>query len=78
MSSGSLLYVYLKEEACLDLYDPISEILQKEQGGLLTIDGGPVIEEGSMFEIGVYLPIFYCLCFVNEISTDGYVWGSGF
>ena len=30
----------------------------------------PVVEEGSIFERGVYLSIFYCLCFVQEISTD--------
>ena len=36
----------------------------------MTIDGDPVVEEGSMFERGMYLYVFYCLCFVNDISTD--------
>ena len=33
---------------------------------LLTIDGNPVDEGEFMFEQGIYLSVFYCLCFVNE------------
>ena len=36
----------------------------------MTIDGGPVVEEGSMFERGTYVSVLYCLCFVNEKPVD--------
>ena len=36
----------------------------------MTIDGGPVYEGDCMIEEGFYLSVFYCLCFVKEISTD--------
>ena len=44
--------------------------LKKKQGELLNIDGDTDAEEPCMIENGMYLSIFYCLCYVEEISTD--------
>ena len=41
----SLSYVCSKEEACLDMDDPISDLPQKQQCELLPTDGDPVVEE---------------------------------
>ena len=70
MSSCSLVYVCLKQEVCLEVDEPISDLPEKEQGKLLTIDRDPGVEEPCMFEIGMYLSVFYCLCYVKGISTD--------
>ena len=35
----------------------------------MTVDGGPVVKEGYIFERDVYFYVFYCLCFVDDIST---------
>ena len=45
MSYFSLLYVCSKEEVCLDMEEPISNLPQKEKGELLIIDGNPEVEE---------------------------------
>ena len=42
----------------------------KKQYELLNIDGDPDVEETCMLERGVYFSVFYCLCYVKEISTD--------
>ena len=44
MSSVSLSYVCSTEEVCLDMDEPILDLPQKEQGGLLTVYGDPVVE----------------------------------
>ena len=44
MSSCSLVYVCLKQEVCLEVDEPISDLPEKEQGKLLTIDGDPDVE----------------------------------
>ena len=36
---------------------------------MLTIDGGHVCEGDDMFGKVIYLYIFHCLCFVEEISV---------
>ena len=36
----------------------------------MTIDGDSVVEEVQMFERGMHVYLFYCLCYVKEISTD--------
>ena len=36
----------------------------------MTIDGDSVVEESPMFERGMHFSVFYCLCYVKEISTD--------
>ena len=58
MGSVSLSYVCLKDEVCLEIDEPISELPPKEQGVLLTIDGYPIGEECNMFERGVYYSMF--------------------
>ena len=68
MSSSSLQFLYLKEEVEMD--EPKSNLPKKEQGELLIIDGDPEVENPCMFEIGLYFSMFYCLCYVKEISTD--------
>ena len=37
---------------------------------MLTIDGDNVYKGDVMFEKGIYLFIFYCLCFVEEIPEN--------
>ena len=44
MSYISLSYPCLKQEVYLDMDEPISDLPPKEQGELLTIDGGPDFE----------------------------------
>ena len=50
--------------------EPISNLPPKKQYELLNIDGDPDVEETCMLERGVYFSVFYCLCYVKEISTD--------
>ena len=50
--------------------EPLSNSSEKEQGELSIIDGNPEVWEPCMFGIGVYLIMFYCLCYVKEMSTD--------
>ena len=68
MSSCLLLFLSSKEEAETD--EPLSNSPKKEQGKLLIIDGNPEIGEPCMFVRGMYLSVFYFLCYVKEISTD--------
>ena len=37
---------------------------------MLIIDGDTEVEEPCIFQRGVYLPVFYCSCYVMDISTD--------
>ena len=50
--------------------EPLSHSNEKEQGELLTIDGDPEVGEPSIFGKGIYLSVFYCLCYDMYISTD--------
>ena len=50
--------------------EPLSNSPKKEQGELLIIDGNPEVGEPWMFVRGMYLYVFYCLCYVKDISTD--------
>ena len=61
------MYVYSKDELCIEIDEPISDLTQKEQGELLTVDGDTVVEEGSMFERGMYLSIFV-VCILLTIN----------
>ena len=36
----------------------------------MTIIGDPEVGEPDMFGKGVYLSMFYCLCYSKDISTD--------
>ena len=47
----------------------MSHLPEKEQGKLLTIDGDPEVVEPCMFVKVMYLSVFYCLCYVADIST---------
>ena len=50
--------------------ESISHLPEKEEGVLLTINGGPEVVEPCMFVKGMYLSVFYCLCYDTDISTD--------
>ena len=65
--SSLLVYLSLKEE--VDMEEPISHLPEKEEGGLLTINGDPDVGEPCMFGKGIYLSVFYCLCYVTDIFT---------
>ena len=67
ISSSSLVFLSLKEE--VEMEEPISHLLQKEQGGFFTINGDHEVGEPCMFGKGMYLSVFYCLCYVTDIST---------
>ena len=66
--SSSLVYLSLKEE--VDMDEPISHLPEKEEGVLLTINGDTEVGEPCMFVKGMYLYLFYCLCYYTDISTD--------
>ena len=67
-SSCSLVFLCSKEEVEMD--EPLSNYPKKEQGELLIIGGNPEVGEPCMFGRGVYLYVFYFLCYAKEISTD--------
>ena len=69
MISCLIFYACLKEEVGQELDKPISKFPPKLQGEFLTIDGDTVCEGYYMSSRFMYLYVFYCLCFVNEIST---------
>ena len=49
--------------------DTLCHSPKKEQGALLTIDGDPEAGKPFMFRKGMYLSVFYCLCYEMGIST---------
>ena len=50
--------------------EPISHLPEKEEGELLTINRDPEVGEPCMFGKGMYLSVFYFLCYAKDISTD--------
>ena len=50
--------------------EPKSNLTKKELGGFIIIDGYLEVEEPCMFKRGLYISVFYWLCYVKEISTD--------
>ena len=50
--------------------EPISHLPKKQQGELLTINGDSEVVEPCMFGKGIYFSVFYCFCYVTDISTD--------
>ena len=70
MSASFMSYLCEKEELGQEEYETISGLPKIVQVGLLIIDGDPVCEGDGMFEKGVHLYIFYCLCFVEDISEN--------
>ena len=67
LGSSSLVFLSSKEEVEMD--EPLSHSNQKEQGELLTIVGDPEVGEPCMFVNGMYLSVFYCLCYEMDVST---------
>ena len=59
MSSSSLVYVFSKEEECLEMDEPISDLPETDQGEFLTIDWDPDAEEPLIFERSIYFSVFY-------------------
>ena len=70
ISASLISYIYSKYDVCQDVDDTIYDLPKILQGDILTIDGYPVYEEYYMFEKVFYLSIFYCLCFINDISEN--------
>ena len=56
ISSSSFVYLSSKEE--LEMEEPISHLPEKEQGGLLTINGDPEVGEPCMCVKYMYLSVF--------------------
>ena len=67
---GSSSLVYLSEKEEVEMEESISHLPEKEKGMLLTINGDPEVGEPCMFVIGLYLSVFYCLCYDTNISTN--------
>ena len=67
---GSCLLVFLSEKEEVEMEESISHLPEKEEGVLLTINGNPEVGEPYMFLKGMYLSVFYCLCYDTNISTD--------
>ena len=63
MSTSSRAYVCEKEVVGEELGETISALPKRRQGELLTIDRDSIFEEYGKFGKGMYLYIFYCLCF---------------
>ena len=68
MSSSSLVFLCSKEKAEID--EPLSNSPKKQQGELLIIDWNPEVGENWIFGRGIYLYVFYCSCYVKDMSTD--------
>ena len=51
------------------MYEVISHSPKKEQIELLTIVGDTEVGEPCMFGKGMYLSVFYCLCYEMDIFT---------
>ena len=67
---GSSSFVYLSEKEEVEMKESISHLPQKEEGVLSTINGYPEVGQPCMFVKGMYLSVFYCLCYDTDISTD--------
>ena len=68
MSDYLLLYVCDKEEVGEEVYKTIYDLPKRGQRKILIIYRDPVYEGYETFGKGMYLSIFYCLCFVDEVS----------
>ena len=72
---GSFSLVYLSEKEEVEMEDSITLFPEIEEGIPLTINGDPPDGEPCMFVKGLYLSLFYCLCYDTDIST--YIVGTG-
>ena len=67
---GSNLLVYLNEKEEVDMEESITLFPEIEEGEPLTINGDPPDGEPCMFVKGMYLSVFYCLCYDTNLTTD--------
>ena len=67
---GSCLLVYLSEKEEVETDESISHLPEKEEGVLLTINRYTEVGEPCMLVKGIYLSVFYCLCYDTNISTN--------
>ena len=70
ISNGSLELISAGGGVGKGREDSISDLPPKGEGELLIINGYPVFEEGAIYGNGMYLSLFYCLCFVKERNMD--------
>ena len=66
---GSCSLVYLSEKEEVEMEESITLYPEIEEGVPLTINGDPMDVEHCMFVKGMYLSVFYCLCYDTDIST---------
>ena len=67
---GSCFLVYLIEKEEVEMDESITLSPEIEEGVPLTINGDTTDGEPCMFVKGMYLSVFYCLCYDTDISTD--------
>ena len=67
---GSCSLVYLNEKEEVDMEESITLFPEIEEGVPLTINGDPLDGETCMFVKGMYLSVFYCLCYDTDLTTD--------
>ena len=70
MSSSLLLYLCDKQQVVQEVDKTIYDLPKKVQDLLLILHGVPDCEGYAMFEKGIFLNIFYFLCFVEDVSQD--------
>ena len=70
MSAYSLSYVCEKEEVEKQADETISDLPKRVQDELLSINWDTVYGGDGTFGKGINLSVFYCLCFVEEISVN--------
>ena len=61
--------MYLSEKEEVEMEELITLFPEIEEGVPLTINGDPPDGEPCMFVKGMYLSIFYCLCYDTDIYT---------
>ena len=67
---GSCSLVYLNEKEEVDMEESITLFPEIEEVEPLTINGDPPDGEPCMFVKGMYLYVFYCLCYDTNLTTD--------
>ena len=70
MSTSSLAYVWDMQEVGKQLDETISDLPKRGQDELLSINWDTVYGVDGTFGKVINLSIFYCLCFVEEISVN--------
>ena len=70
ISASLISCLFSKDEVFQEVYYTIYGLPKILQGEILGINRNPFCEGDYMFEKGIYLSIFYCLCFIEDISVD--------